>query len=261
MESYADNDFKDGWLQVVEVAGGDILTSSAAEQARNFLFDMQRVGGCCGWDSTTDLLQNPAFLVCAAPKACKQPFIDWAVKLVLRLSVAVSWRAASSRSSTGPYMRTLLLLCLLGSEVGAMEQELASVSAQRHVRPAVLVSGTSSEEEQNGLEQAETIPFYPVPYEDRPSIFVADHWLRLEQNIFRPNTTRRPAPPVVPARPSTFVGISSYRDGARCGNTLFEVFSKAADPARVTVGVVDQRAAGEPSCLDVYCSCGERAGE
>jgi hypothetical protein len=89
MESYADNDFKDGWLQVVEVAGGDILTSSAAEQARNFLFDMQRVGGCCGWDSTTDLLQNPAFLVCAAPKACKQPFIDWAVKLVLRLSVAV----------------------------------------------------------------------------------------------------------------------------------------------------------------------------
>jgi hypothetical protein len=148
-----------------------------------------------------------------------------------------------------------------------MEQELASVSAQRHVSTdqlvqprangegePVLVSGTSSEEEQNGLEQAETIPFYPVPYEDRPSIFVADHWLRLEQNIFRPNTTRRPAPPVVPARPSTFVGISSYRDGARCGNTLFEVFSKAADPARVTVGVVDQRAAGEPSCLDVYCS-------
>ncbi len=66
-----------------------------------------------------------------------------------------------------------------------------------------------------------------------------------------------PVPPQMPAwRPRTFVGISGFRDGVRCGKTLYEIFSKAHYPDLITVGVVDQRFAClcllMSNCLPVF---------
>ena len=66
----------------------------------------------------------------------------------------------------------------------------------------------------------------------------------------------RPSRPSLLAHPDdgvVFVGLAAYRDGVRCGATLFEAFTKAWNPARVVLGVVDQLAAGDPACLDIYC--------
>lgn len=46
-----------------------------------------------------------------------------------------------------------------------------------------------------------------------------------------------------------FVSVASYRD-VHCGPTLVELFTKAAFPSRVRVGVVDQRLNGERTCTE-----------
>ena len=64
----------------------------------------------------------------------------------------------------------------------------------------------------------------------------------------------RPEPVVLPlSRRTLFVGLSAYRD-LRCGRTVFDVFTKAARPDLITVGVVDQLAPGDRSCVEVYCT-------
>lgn len=49
-----------------------------------------------------------------------------------------------------------------------------------------------------------------------------------------------------------WVGIASFRD-SRCGATLFNLFSKADFPDRVTAGVVQQNLEGDQECLPSYC--------
>lgn len=50
-----------------------------------------------------------------------------------------------------------------------------------------------------------------------------------------------------------WAGIASFRDN-RCGLTLFNMFSKAAYPARITAGVVQQNESGDMACLTTYCN-------
>ncbi|KAF0700615.1 hypothetical protein As57867_008847, partial [Aphanomyces stellatus] len=47
---------------------------------------------------------------------------------------------------------------------------------------------------------------------------------------------------------------SAYRDGVRCGFTLFTAFSRASHPDRLHVGVVDQVLPDDSTCLDEYCN-------
>ncbi|CAM9466861.1 unnamed protein product, partial [Hapterophycus canaliculatus] len=49
-----------------------------------------------------------------------------------------------------------------------------------------------------------------------------------------------------------WTGIASYRD-PQCGLTLFNLFSKATFPERVTAGVVQQNLEGDEECLSTYC--------
>lgn len=49
-----------------------------------------------------------------------------------------------------------------------------------------------------------------------------------------------------------WAGIASFRD-YRCGQTLFNMFSKAEHPERITAGVVQQNEEGDESCLLSYC--------
>ncbi|RHY19711.1 hypothetical protein DYB32_010184 [Aphanomyces invadans] len=63
----------------------------------------------------------------------------------------------------------------------------------------------------------------------------------------------RPPPPRIPPEFDIFIGISAYRDGIRCGFTLFTAFSRATHPDRVHVGVVDQVLPTDPTCMDEYC--------
>ena len=49
-----------------------------------------------------------------------------------------------------------------------------------------------------------------------------------------------------------WAGIASFRD-SRCGRTLFNMFSKAEHPERITAGVVQQNEERDESCLSSYC--------
>ncbi|CAK4274775.1 unnamed protein product [Aphanomyces euteiches] len=64
----------------------------------------------------------------------------------------------------------------------------------------------------------------------------------------------RPPAPRMPDGPfDIFLGISSYRDGVRCGFTLFTAFSRAKYPERVFVGLVDQTQDDDAICIEEYC--------
>ncbi|EQC42741.1 hypothetical protein SDRG_00464 [Saprolegnia diclina VS20] len=63
----------------------------------------------------------------------------------------------------------------------------------------------------------------------------------------------RPPPPRVSATPDIFVGLSTFRDGHRCGYTLFTGYKRAVHPDRLYFGVVDQVNPGDLRCLDEYC--------
>ncbi|KAF0690749.1 Aste57867_17868 [Aphanomyces stellatus] len=69
----------------------------------------------------------------------------------------------------------------------------------------------------------------------------------------------RPPKPRIPASYDMFLGLPSYRDGRRCGQTLFSAFSEATNPTRIRVAVVDQTQDGEPVCLDEYCRLANEA--
>eukprot|EP00948_MAST-09A_sp_MAST-9A-sp1_P001380 g1380.t1 len=73
---------------------------------------------------------------------------------------------------------------------------------------------------------------------------------------FDANAKAKPPLPLVQEKDSedqkVFVGISTYRD-YRCGHTLQNLFSRAAYPSRVQVGVVDQILPGDAPCLSYYC--------
>ena len=56
------------------------------------------------------------------------------------------------------------------------------------------------------------------------------------------------------------VGIVSYRDGARCGETLYQLFHRASFPARIRAVVLQQNNASDVDCLAAYqkragCCC------
>ncbi|RHY62733.1 hypothetical protein DYB38_010815 [Aphanomyces astaci] len=74
-----------------------------------------------------------------------------------------------------------------------------------------------------------------------------------EQHIPLDGGSDRPPPPRVPTTSTVFVGLSSFRDGSRCGYTIFTGLQRATYPSRVHFGVVDQLDDGDESCLDAYC--------
>lgn len=69
-----------------------------------------------------------------------------------------------------------------------------------------------------------------------------------------PSHARGPMSPSSPPDPTTpfFVGIVSFRDGARCGRTLHGLFANASNPNRVYVAILQQHAPEDVSCVDAY---------
>jgi hypothetical protein len=55
-----------------------------------------------------------------------------------------------------------------------------------------------------------------------------------------------------------YLSIASFRDKL-CPHTLFNAFSKATFPSRVTVGVVQQNAIGDIDCFTGYCDLMEQS--
>jgi hypothetical protein len=105
------------------------------------------------------------------------------------------------------------------------------------------------------------------------STFDSDRAWHLTPGLTNEYLNAHPERPQMPNQPTTFVGLSSYRD-PRCGRTLFEIYTKAKRPDDMFVGVVDQLAPDDPKvserpdsahacadfdaslllqCLDVYC--------
>ena len=70
-------------------------------------------------------------------------------------------------------------------------------------------------------------------------------------------TALRPPPPILAKNESTmsiFIGLSSFKDGERCGNTIYTAYKRATFPSRLYFGVVDQRSDKDMPCLDAYCA-------
>ncbi|OQS03966.1 GlcNac transferase, partial [Thraustotheca clavata] len=63
----------------------------------------------------------------------------------------------------------------------------------------------------------------------------------------------RPPSPRISNHPDIFIGIAAYRDGFKCGFTLWTAFSRAKKPERVFFGIVDQTIPGDLICLEEYC--------
>lgn len=85
------------------------------------------------------------------------------------------------------------------------------------------------------------------------AVFNYDQWTPIDFE-----KTDKPRPP--PSYSSSwknkdttiFIAISHYRDN-RCGKTLFNLFTKAANPQRVHIGLVEQRKDDETVCIMDYC--------
>ncbi|OQS04523.1 hypothetical protein THRCLA_03250 [Thraustotheca clavata] len=73
------------------------------------------------------------------------------------------------------------------------------------------------------------------------------------QNIPLNNANFRPPRPHVPLDYDIFIGLPSYRDGSRCGYTIWTAFSRALNASRLHIGVVDQIVSGDVECINEYC--------
>lgn len=52
-----------------------------------------------------------------------------------------------------------------------------------------------------------------------------------------------------------FIGLSAFRDGVRCGHTIYDAFEKAKHPELISIGVVEQIIADQDAhCVDTYCA-------
>ncbi|KAJ1440794.1 GlcNAc-domain-containing protein [Ochromonadaceae sp. CCMP2298] len=74
--------------------------------------------------------------------------------------------------------------------------------------------------------------------------------------VFNESGAERRQHPIIPTfereNVSIYMTMSSYRDKL-CPGTLFNLFNKAANPHRISVGVVQQNAPGDVDCLNRYC--------
>ncbi|CAH0479584.1 unnamed protein product [Peronospora belbahrii] len=63
----------------------------------------------------------------------------------------------------------------------------------------------------------------------------------------------RPPPAKIPSTFQIHIGSSVFRDGYRCGKTLFTALKRAVYPERLRIGILEQLADGDPKCIDEYC--------
>ncbi|OQR90805.1 GlcNac transferase [Thraustotheca clavata] len=63
-----------------------------------------------------------------------------------------------------------------------------------------------------------------------------------------------PPSPRIPTNYSMFVGLSAFRDGIRCGKTIFAAYQRTTNPNQLYFGVVDQVYENDTTCIESYCS-------
>lgn len=81
---------------------------------------------------------------------------------------------------------------------------------------------------------------------------VAKAWVEVTRNTEGP----QPYPPDSSwsdENATLWVGIAAFRD-PRCGKTLYNMFTKAAFPNRIHIGLVQQNQEGDDDCLEIYCT-------
>ena len=86
-----------------------------------------------------------------------------------------------------------------------------------------------------------------------PDLFNGEEWVRLGDSV----DANLPSPRIYKGQDelaSIFVGVASYRD-ERCPVTLKNLFTKAAFPDRIVVGLVEQIHTEEDNmdCIQAYC--------
>lgn len=87
-------------------------------------------------------------------------------------------------------------------------------------------------------------------------IFDGTQWLELDE--YHPLQGAGPTPLQGDAHlrndSIVMVNVAAYRDGTRCGRSVYSFFTQAAHPDRVRVGVVQQNAPGDPDCIESFCA-------
>ncbi|KAJ8546828.1 hypothetical protein ON010_g11407 [Phytophthora cinnamomi] len=104
---------------------------------------------------------------------------------------------------------------------------LAGVSANDDENPIINVLGTST-----FLDLDPTVQHVPLDPYDK---------------------SLRPPPAKVPTAFEIHIGSSVFRDGHRCGKTLFTALKRAVYPERLRFGILEQLVEGDPTCVDEYC--------
>ncbi|OQR91915.1 GlcNac transferase [Thraustotheca clavata] len=69
----------------------------------------------------------------------------------------------------------------------------------------------------------------------------------------------RPPLPRLTDERDIFIGVASYRDGVKCGFTLWSAFARATYPEKVFFGIVDQTFEGDPICIEEYCKLAKQS--
>jgi hypothetical protein len=77
-------------------------------------------------------------------------------------------------------------------------------------------------------------------------------WRLVTDESMRPPNGQHPPDDFNVTAATIFIGVSSYQDH-RCGWTLYNAFTKATNPERITIGVVQQNAEIDSECIDDFC--------
>jgi hypothetical protein len=96
---------------------------------------------------------------------------------------------------------------------------------------------------------------YGVPsrgVETSPAVFDGTRWVPVTND----GNGAKPPPALSDSwkrsETSIFIGIAAYRD-KRCGKTLYNYYTKAEYPDRVSIGLVQQIASDDVECISTYC--------
>jgi len=85
-------------------------------------------------------------------------------------------------------------------------------------------------------------------------IYDGNTWVKIDgSSLEEGDDAELPMSPVEAGNGQIFVTIPTLRDGERCATTLKSLFSKAKDPKKIFVGIVEQNDPKDTKCVLKYC--------
>lgn len=87
-----------------------------------------------------------------------------------------------------------------------------------------------------------------------PQVYNGITWDEVDMSIYDKNDGIMPEPPAAPLDGSIFINLAHLKDEKRCADTIARIFSKAKDPKRVFIGLVEHNENTKMmNCLATFC--------